>query len=183
MTIKVFDVTKFQSKLNSYICWNEHLSKETIDALKTVNGWINDDACMNVVSMEEHERILARFRHLMESPYIRSFDNVDIKTGEYKRDIRLAIGPDEKLMEDGLGNCAFCGGEAKIITRKSTAGDNGDFALENTVICKRCGVNMSGRTEYKINAVGGLECIKDGRYELIKAWNRRPHHEENPHAL
>lgn len=174
MTIKVFDVTEFQSKLNSYVCWNEHLSQETIGTLKTVNGWLNDDACMKVVSLEEHEKLHGRFRHLLKSPYIRSFDQVDIKTGEYKRDIRLAIGPDEKLMEDGLDKCPFCGGEAEIITKKGIAGDNGDFALENTVICKRCGVNMSGRTEYKINTVGGLECIKDGRYELIKAWNRRP---------
>ena len=174
MTIKAFDVTKFQSKLNSYVCWNEHLSNEAINALKTVNGWLNDDACMKVVSMEEHEKLLARFRHLMESPYIRSFDQVDIKTKEYKRDIRLAIGPDEKLIEDGLDNCAFCGSEAEIITEKGIAGDDGDFVLENTIICKRCGVNMSGRTEYKINTVGGLECVKDGRHELIKAWNRRP---------
>lgn len=174
MTIKVFDVNKFIGKLNNYMCWNEYLGKEAIEALKTVAGWLNDDACMKVVSMEEHEKLLARFRHLMESPYIRSFDQVDIKTGEYKRDIRLAIGPDEKLMEDGLDNCAFCGGEAKIITRKAPPGDDGDFAMENTIICKRCGVNMSGRTEYKINTVGGLECVKDGRHKLIKDWNRRP---------
>lgn len=175
MTIKVFDVTKFQSKLNSYVCWNEHLSKETIDALKTVASWLNDDACMKVVSMEEHERLLARFRHLMESPYIRSFDQVDIKTGGYKRDIRLAIGPDEKLMEDGLDNCAFCGGKAEIITQKGREDAEGDFALENTIVCKECGAVMRGRnTVYKINTVGGLECVKDGRHELIKAWNRRP---------
>lgn len=177
MTIKVFDVTKFQKKLESYVCWNEHLSNETRDTLKTVAGWLNDDACMKAVSMEEYEKLLARFRHLMESPYIRSFDKVDIRTGEYKRDIRLAIGPDEKLMEDGPGSCAFCGGEAEIIAKKGNADADGDFALENMIVCKSCGAAMHGRNAvWKINAVGGLECVKDGRHELIKAWNRRPTH-------
>lgn len=176
MTIKVFDVNKFLGKLNSYMCWNEYLSNETRDSLKTVAGWLNEDACMNMVSTEEHERLLARFRHLMESPYIRSFDLVDIGTGKYKKDIRLAIGPDEKLMEDGLDSCAFCGGKAGIITQKRDADAGGNFVMENTITCGRCGATMRGKnTVYRINAVGGLEIAEDGRHELIKAWNRRPH--------
>lgn len=174
MTIKVFDVTKFQSKLNSFMCWNEHLSDEARDALKTVAGWLREDACVNAVSKEEYDRLHARFKHLMESPYIRSFDQVETGKGKYKKDIRLAIGPDEKLMEEGLGSCAFCGGEPMILTNKTSPGAEGDFAVGNTIICKRCGASMRSRdTVWEINTVGGLDCVKDGRHELIKAWNRR----------
>lgn len=176
MNIKVFEVDKFMGKLNSYMCWNEDLSDETRNALKTVAGWIKDDACINVVSREEYDRLLARFRHLMQSPYIRSFDKVEIGTGKYTRDIRLAIGPDEKLMEDGLSECAFCGGKGEIVTQPAGLRGEGDYNLENTIICKGCGAVMPGRnTVYKVNTItGGLECIRDGRHELIKAWNRRP---------
>lgn len=173
MTVKVFEVNKFREKLQSYVCWNERLSDETRDALKTVAGWLDDDSAMKVVSKEEYDKLLARFQHLMKSPYIRSFDNTDFRTGTYKRDIRLAIGPDEKLIEDGLSNCAFCGGEAAIVSKVCDDRD-GDFAIENKIIC-RCGaIMLGGNTVFEINSVGGLECIKDGRHEMIKAWNRRP---------
>lgn len=176
MNLKVFDVNKFRGKLQSYVNWNEYLGNEARDALKTVAGWLNEDACIPVVPREEYDRLHARFQHLMESPYIRGFDQVELGTGKYKQDIRLAVGPDEKLMEDGLSGCAFCGGEGELRTMQVESRDEGDYALGNTIICKGCGAVMQGRsTIYKINRItGGLECIKDGRHELIKAWNRRP---------
>ena len=174
MTLKVLDVNKFRGKLQSYVNWNEYLGDEARDALKTVAGWLNEDECIPVVLREEYDRLHARFQHLMESQYIRSFDQVELGTGKYRKDIRLAIGPDEKILEEGLSSCAFCGSDAVIISQKSDAGNDGDFAIENTIICK-CGAVMRGRkTVYKINTVGGLDCIKDGRNELIKKWNRRP---------
>ena len=38
----------------------------------------------------ESDPIIKRLRHLLESEYIRSFDEVDPRTQEYKRDIREA---------------------------------------------------------------------------------------------
>ena len=45
---------------------------------------------VDAVPREEHESLLRRFRHLRESDYIRSFDEVKLGTSEYKRDIREA---------------------------------------------------------------------------------------------
>lgn len=45
---------------------------------------------VDAVPREEHESLLKRFRHLLESDYIRSFDEVKLGTSEYKRDIREA---------------------------------------------------------------------------------------------
>ena len=40
------------------------------------------------VTTAEYELLLKRFRHLMESETIASYDEVDPRTGEYKRDIK-----------------------------------------------------------------------------------------------
>lgn len=50
---------------------------------------------------EEHEALLKRFRHLLESDFIRSFDEYDLKTGTYKRDISEAD-------EDKVVRCKDC---------------------------------------------------------------------------
>ena len=174
MTIKVYNADRLLGLMQNYVVWNKRLSDEARDVMKTIAGWIREDMALQVVEKEEYDRLLARFNHLMESPYIRSFNLVELGTGKYKRDIRLAIGPDEKLMEEGLLDCAFCGGKANIVAQKVEAENGAAFELSNTIICT-CGVAMRGRhSVYKINAVGGLECVKDGRHELIKAWNRRP---------
>lgn len=45
---------------------------------------------VDAVPREEHESLVRRFKHLLESDYIRSFDEVVPFTGKYKRDIREA---------------------------------------------------------------------------------------------
>ena len=42
------------------------------------------------VPREEYEALLRRFRHLLQSDFIRSFDELDIKTHTYNRDIAEA---------------------------------------------------------------------------------------------
>ena len=41
-----------------------------------------------MVTREEYESLLRRFKHLLESDIIALYDEVDPKTGEYKRDIK-----------------------------------------------------------------------------------------------
>lgn len=45
---------------------------------------------VDAVPREEHELLVRRLEHLLESDYIRSFDEVKLGTSEYKRDIREA---------------------------------------------------------------------------------------------
>jgi hypothetical protein len=62
--------------------------------LKEIIGVLNDAIqkapTIDAVPREEHELLLKRFRHLLESDFIRSFDEYDRKTGTYKRDISEA---------------------------------------------------------------------------------------------
>jgi hypothetical protein len=51
---------------------------------------IQNAPTVDAVPREEHESLLKRFRHLLESDFIRSFDEYDPKTGTYKRDISEA---------------------------------------------------------------------------------------------
>lgn len=59
-------------------------------AVRAVREHIENWKTVDAVPRVEHERLLCRFQHLLESDYIRSFDEVDWRTGEYKRDIREA---------------------------------------------------------------------------------------------
>ena len=52
--------------------------KEAIDGREVVR----------MVTQKEYELLLKRFRHLLESEIIRLYDEVDPRTGEYKRDIK-----------------------------------------------------------------------------------------------
>lgn len=49
-----------------------------------------DTLLADAVPRDEYEALLKRFRHLLESDFIRSFDEYDRKTGTYKRDISEA---------------------------------------------------------------------------------------------
>lgn len=49
-----------------------------------------DELLEDAVPREEHDLLVRRLEHLLESDYIRSFDEVNIMTGRYKRDIREA---------------------------------------------------------------------------------------------
>ena len=44
----------------------------------------------DVVSKEQYDGIMRRFQHLIESPYIKSFDEWDKRKNDYKRDIKEA---------------------------------------------------------------------------------------------
>jgi hypothetical protein len=48
---------------------------------------IDREPTVDAVPRDEHEALLKRFRHLLESDFIRSFDEYDPRTGTYKRDI------------------------------------------------------------------------------------------------
>ena len=66
----------------SQMCFNSAIELAQIKALEAPT--------IDAVPREEYESLLKRFRHLLESDYIRSFDEVKLGTGEYKRDIREA---------------------------------------------------------------------------------------------
>lgn len=51
----------------------------------------------DVVPRDEYDALLKRFRHLLESDFIRSFDEYDPRTGTYKRDIVEADNVDRAV--------------------------------------------------------------------------------------
>lgn len=55
-----------------------------------LNDVIQNAPTVDAVPREEHDALLKRFRHLLESDFIRSFDEYDPKTGTWKRDISEA---------------------------------------------------------------------------------------------
>lgn len=65
----------------------DRLLEEVIGVL---NDAIQKAPTVDAVPRDEHESLLKRFRHLLESDFIRSFDEYDPKTGTYKRDISEA---------------------------------------------------------------------------------------------
>lgn len=66
--------------------------------VKAVRQAINMLPSVDAVPREQHEALLRRFQHLLESDYIRSFDEVDPRTGTYKRDISEAVAPVDKIV-------------------------------------------------------------------------------------
>jgi hypothetical protein len=58
--------------------------------LRTISQLIDSAPAAETVSREEYDALLKRFRHLMESEYIASFDKVNRRTGAYLRDIHEA---------------------------------------------------------------------------------------------
>lgn len=93
---------------------------------------------VDAVPREEHESLVRRFEHLLESDYIRSFDEVKLGTGEYKRDIREADRENRRgrwINEShGYRNCSECGCEHPIL-------DANGFHLEDRY-CPDCGADM-----------------------------------------
>lgn len=61
------------------------------EVLGVLNDVIQKAPTVDAVPREEHELLLKRFRHLLESDFIRSFDEYDPKTGTYMRDISEAM--------------------------------------------------------------------------------------------
>ena len=51
---------------------------------------IDRESTVDAVPRDEYDALLKRFRHLLESDFIRSFDECDPRSGTYKRDITEA---------------------------------------------------------------------------------------------
>ena len=54
---------------------------------------IDREPTVDAVLRDEYDALLRRFQHLLQSDYIRSFDEYDCRTGTYKRDIFDAVAP------------------------------------------------------------------------------------------
>ena len=87
----------------------DRLLEEVIGVL---NDAIQKAPTVDAVPRDEHESLLKRFRHLLESDFIRSFDEYDPKTGTYKRDISEA---DTVVHVVRCGNC-----ESSIVIQSDT---------------------------------------------------------------
>lgn len=74
------------------------------EVIGVLNDVIQKAPTVDAVPREEHELLLKRFRHLLESDFIRSFDAHDSKTGTYKRDISEA---DAVAYVIRCGNCKY----------------------------------------------------------------------------
>lgn len=74
--------------------------------VKAIRQAIDTLPSVDAVPREEHEALLNRFLHLLESDYIRSFDEVDPRTGTYKRDISEAVAPVDKIVR--CKDCVHC---------------------------------------------------------------------------
>lgn len=90
----------------------------------------------DAVPRDEHEALLRRFRHLLQSDFIRSFDEVDPKTGTYKRDISEA----DKAEPVRHGKWEHV---KKHMWRRDKHGEIDTWAMEfefhNGPICEVCG--------------------------------------------
>lgn len=95
---------------------------------------------VDAVPREEYESLLKRFRHLLESDYIRSFDEVKLGTGEHKRDIREADRENRHGQWEnellGYRNCSECGCEHPLF-------DDHGIRVDDTY-CPLCGAKMDG---------------------------------------
>lgn len=67
--------------------FKDRLLEEVIGVL---NDAIQKAPTVDAVPRHDYDALMKRFRHLLESDFIRSFDEYDPKTGTYKRDISEA---------------------------------------------------------------------------------------------
>lgn len=91
---------------------------------------------VDAVPRKEYDLLVCRLKHLLESDYIRSFDEVEL--GKYKRDIREADRENRHgrwINEShGYRNCSECGCEHPILDSKG-------FHLDDRY-CPDCGAKM-----------------------------------------
>lgn len=105
-----------------------------------------DELLEDAVPAEEHDLLVRRLEHLLESDYIRSFDEKDFMTGWYKRDIREADTPAvvhgqwKRCFEDWRhqlegDECSACGFQHYGI------------GIAHYLYCPNCGAKMDGGGE------------------------------------
>lgn len=116
---------------------SEYGSNSITDTLTELSNALKDGRLgitVDAVPREEYESLLKRFRHLLESDYIRSFDEVKPGTGEYKRDIREADLENQRAhwianctcsrcmrgirsyaIQSGYVFCPFCGADMREV--------------------------------------------------------------------
>ena len=104
-----------------------------------------DELLEDAVPAKEHDLLVRRLEHLLESDYIRSFDEKEIMTGQYKRDIREADTVQEvrakwgKKDSEGRTPCSKCGWKHPVMDR---------FARPIAdAFCPYCGAKMDGGAE------------------------------------
>ena len=108
-------------------------------------GIVKDAPAVDAVPRDEYEALLRRFRHLLQSDFIRSFDEYDPKTGTYKRDIAEADKAEhvrhgrwitESIPQEGYNTyCSHC---KRLL-------HNAPFIPYN--FCPHCGAKMDGGKE------------------------------------
>lgn len=105
-------------------------------SLSILEGKLADLPTVDAVPQDEYEALLRRFRHLMKSDFIASFDKHDRKTHTYKRDI--AEADNVQIVRHGkwLGTrgdyvCSICGSEAPE-----------DGGYWDSPYCPMCGAKM-----------------------------------------
>lgn len=106
-----------------------------------------DDLLEDAVSREEYDLLVRRLQHLLESDYIRSFDEKEIMTGRYKRDIKEADTVpvvhtrSEYRAYRGIKRVTVSG---EIVCHNCHAKH---FRVEGTRLkfCPECGAKMYGR--------------------------------------
>lgn len=83
--MRLIDEDKVISVIERFI---GYLDEDMIGRIKrSIN---NVPTAASELIVDEVDPLIKRLRHLLESEYIRSFDEVDPRTQEYKRDIREA---------------------------------------------------------------------------------------------
>ena len=99
----------------------------------------------DAVPAKEYDLLIRRLEHLLESDFIRSFDEKVIMTGQYKRDIREADTVQEvrakwgKKDSEGRTPCSRCGWKHPVMDR---------FARPIAdAFCPYCGAKMDGGAE------------------------------------
>lgn len=91
-----------------------------------------DGTAVDAVPREEHESLVRRFEHLLESDYIRSFDEViPLSGGKYKRDIREADLENQRAHWIANCTCSRC-----------LKGIRGYAIQSGYVFCPFCGADM-----------------------------------------
>lgn len=113
---------------------NEHIycTNDVLDS-------IDEQPAVDAIPRTEYEQLLKRFQHLLESDFISSFDEVDITTGRYKRDIAEAdkVQPMRHskwvCRTPGMFSCNACR----------------NLAVENQSMyyCPECGAKMDGEDD------------------------------------